>query len=71
MLAQGEDIVPVIGSRRREQLTEAVGTLDLELTPDDIAAIERAVPVDAVAGTRFDAEGMAMLDSEKSSVAVG
>jgi pyridoxine 4-dehydrogenase len=71
MLAQGEDIVPVIGSRRREQLTEAVGTLDVELTADDIAAIERAVPVEAVAGTRFDAEGMAMLDSEKSSVAVG
>ena len=71
MLAQGEDIVPVIGSRRQEQLTEAVGTLDLELTSDDIAAIERAVPVEAVAGTRFDAEGMAMLDSEKSFVTTG
>ncbi|AXE22112.1 aldo/keto reductase [Streptomyces globosus] len=70
-MAQGADIVPVVGSRRRDQLAEALGALSLELTAEDVAEIERAVPAEEVAGTRFDAEGMAMLDSEKKSGASG
>ena len=42
--AQGADIVQLIGARRRDQLTEALGALKVELTSDDLAAIERAVP---------------------------
>jgi len=61
----GEDIVPVIGSRRRDQLAETLGALDLTLSAADLAAIERAVPPDAAAGTRYDAHQMAMLDSER------
>jgi aryl-alcohol dehydrogenase-like predicted oxidoreductase len=58
-------IVPVIGARTRTQLTESLGALALTLTPDDLAQIEAALPADAIAGTRYDAHQMRMLDSEK------
>jgi aryl-alcohol dehydrogenase-like predicted oxidoreductase len=66
-LSRGEDIVPLIGARRRDRLTEALGALDLMLTGDDLARIERAVPADAARGERYPAPLMAHLDSEKSS----
>jgi aryl-alcohol dehydrogenase-like predicted oxidoreductase len=62
--AQGNDIVPLVGSRRRPQLYEALGALDVTLTPADLAAIEQAVPKGAAAGDRYAAAQMAMLDSE-------
>ncbi len=64
VLAQGPRIVPVIGSRKRSQLGEALGALAIMLSKDDLARIERAVPADAVAGTRYAAPLMRMLDSE-------
>ncbi|KUM90752.1 aldo/keto reductase [Streptomyces pseudovenezuelae] len=64
-LAQGEDIVPLIGARSRERLTESLGALDVVLDADELAAIEEAVPADAVAGERYAAPQMAMLDSER------
>ena len=63
--AQGEDIVPLVGSRRRDQLNEAVGALDVRLGESDLTRIEAAVPADAVAGDRYAAAQMAMLDSER------
>ena len=54
-----------IGTKRRDRLAEALGALDLTLTPDELAAIEAAVPASAVAGDRYDPGGMASLDSEK------
>ncbi|MBB5207620.1 aldo/keto reductase [Chiayiivirga flava] len=63
---QGDDIVPLIGARRRDRLDESLGALDLVLDADDIAAIERAVPKDAAAGTRYAAPLMAHLDSERA-----
>ena len=63
--AQGKDIVPLIGARRRERLTEALGALDVTLSADDLAAIEQAVPKGAAAGDRYAAAQMAHLDSEK------
>jgi pyridoxine 4-dehydrogenase len=63
--AQGEDIVPLIGSRRRAQLSEALEALNLELTPGQLAALARALPADAVAGARYADAQMAHLDSEK------
>ncbi|ADD42241.1 aldo/keto reductase [Stackebrandtia nassauensis] len=63
--SRGEDIVPVIGARRRERLSESLGALDLELDAADLAAIEAAVPVETVAGERYDAHQMALLDSEQ------
>ncbi|MBB6249803.1 aldo/keto reductase [Nitrospirillum iridis] len=65
VLAQGTDIIPLIGARRRDRLAEALGALDVTLSPDDLAAIERAVPKDSAAGDRYPAHGMASLDSER------
>ncbi len=64
VLSRGEDIVPLVGARRRDRLTEALGALDVSLTPSDLAAIEEAVPPGAAAGDRYPAEQMAHLDSE-------
>jgi pyridoxine 4-dehydrogenase len=64
VLSRGQDIVPLIGARRRERLTEALESLQLKLTVEDLAQIERAVPASAVAGDRYDAHSMADLDSE-------
>jgi aryl-alcohol dehydrogenase-like predicted oxidoreductase len=62
---QGRDIVPLIGARRRDRLSEALGALDLTLTPEDISAIELAVPRNAAAGERYPSAAMADLDSER------
>jgi aryl-alcohol dehydrogenase-like predicted oxidoreductase len=69
VLSQGSDIVPVIGARRRDRLKEAIGALTLELAPDELAAIEQAVPKGAAAGSRYAAAQMAHLDSENTHAA--
>ncbi|MDX2238853.1 MAG: aldo/keto reductase [Hyphomonadaceae bacterium] len=65
-LHRGDDIVPLVGARTPARLSEALGALDVSLTQNDLAAIDAAAPPDAVAGTRYDAHQMAMLDSERS-----
>jgi len=65
VLSRGPAIVPLVGARRRERLAEALGALDLDLTPQDLAGIERAVPPGAAAGDRYDAHQMSVLDSER------
>jgi aryl-alcohol dehydrogenase-like predicted oxidoreductase len=65
VLSRGRDIIPLIGTKRRDRLAEALGALDLTLSADELAAIEAAVPTSAVAGDRYDPGGMASLDSEK------
>jgi aryl-alcohol dehydrogenase-like predicted oxidoreductase len=65
VLSRGEDIVPLVGARRRDRLTEAVGALDVTLDEADLAAIEEAVPAGAAAGERYPEEQMAHLDSER------
>jgi aryl-alcohol dehydrogenase-like predicted oxidoreductase len=65
-LHRGRDIVPLVGARRRDRLQEALGALDLALGEEDLARLEAAVPAAAVAGSRYDAHGMRMLDSERS-----
>ncbi len=64
VLSRGEDIIPLIGTKRRDRLREALGALDITLTPDEVTAIEAAVPPGRVAGDRYDAPQMAALDSE-------
>ncbi len=61
---QGQDIVPLVGARRRDRLTEALGALSVTLDAADMAAIEAAMPMNEVAGTRYPAPQMAHLDSE-------
>jgi aryl-alcohol dehydrogenase-like predicted oxidoreductase len=63
--SRGEDIVPLVGARRRDQLSEALGALDIKLTTEDLVRIEQAVPADAAAGDRYGAPQMADLDSER------
>ncbi|MGW2270401.1 aldo/keto reductase [Streptomyces yangpuensis] len=64
VLSRGEDIVPLVGARRRDRLTEALGALRIDLGPADLAAIEAAVPAGAAAGDRYPTAQMAHLDSE-------
>ena len=61
VLAQGDDIVPVIGARTRNQLDESLGAL----TVTDLSGIAEAIPAEEVAGTRYDERQMQMLDSER------
>jgi pyridoxine 4-dehydrogenase len=63
--AQGTDIVPLVGARKRDRLAEALGALDVTLTPADLVEIESAVPKGAAAGERYNEHGMATLDSER------
>jgi aryl-alcohol dehydrogenase-like predicted oxidoreductase len=69
VLHRGDDIVPVVGARRRGQLTEVLGALDLALTPEDLAAIDGAVPAHAAAGARYQLPQMRALDSERDPAA--
>jgi aryl-alcohol dehydrogenase-like predicted oxidoreductase len=62
--SRGDDVIPLIGARRRDQLAEALAGLDLRLDSEDLSAIERAVPAGSVKGQRYGALQMADLDSE-------
>jgi aryl-alcohol dehydrogenase-like predicted oxidoreductase len=65
VLAQGRDIIPLIGARRRERLEEALGSLQATFSDTDLAAIEAAMPESAAAGSRYPDAQMAFLDSER------
>jgi aryl-alcohol dehydrogenase-like predicted oxidoreductase len=64
-LARQPEFVPVVGAKNRKQLNDSLGALDKRLSPGDVEALERIVPAEAVAGTRYAAAQMAHLDSEK------
>ncbi|MEW2146297.1 aldo/keto reductase [Micromonospora vinacea] len=63
--AQGEQIVPLVGARRRDRLTESLAAVDVVLDQDALDEIERAVPAGAASGQRYATAMMAVLDSEK------
>ena len=65
VLAQGKDIVPLVGARRRDRLTEALGALEVKLTAADLADLAKAFPPGAAAGGRYPDAQLAHLDSEK------
>ena len=65
VLSRGTDILPLVGARTREQLREALGALDIALGVEELDRIARVVPAEKVAGTRYGAAQMAMLDSER------
>jgi aryl-alcohol dehydrogenase-like predicted oxidoreductase len=58
VLAQGDDIVPIPGTKRRRYLEENVGALDVHLAPDELAEIDAILPAGAAAGSRYSAPGM-------------
>ncbi|KFF72544.1 aldo/keto reductase [Pectobacterium brasiliense] len=62
VLAQGEHIVPIPGTKRRRYLEENVGALDVTLTKEELAAIDAIFPPDAAAGERYGKESMAALN---------
>ena len=64
-LPSRDSIIPVMGARKRTQLAENLAALDVKLTPEEISAIEAAIPPSAVAGTRYEEQQMSVLDSEK------
>jgi aryl-alcohol dehydrogenase-like predicted oxidoreductase len=66
-LSRGEDIIPLIGTKRRDRLAEALGSLDLRLSAAEVASLEAAVPADQVAGDRYEPGQMAALDSERTA----
>jgi pyridoxine 4-dehydrogenase len=63
--AQGNDIVPLVGARRRDRLAEALGALDVRLTPAQLKALAEAFPPDVAAGARYPEAQLAHMDSEK------
>jgi aryl-alcohol dehydrogenase-like predicted oxidoreductase len=66
VLAVGKDnIVPLIGARTREQLKDIPVAMKLELSPEDLARIDREVADNSLAGTRYAEAQMAHLDSER------
>jgi len=65
VLAQGDDIVPLVGARRPERVAEAVAVLERGLTAAELAELEAAIPPDAIEGDRYAPAQMAHLDSER------
>ncbi len=64
-LAAQPGFVPLVGARTRAQLADSLAALDKPLSVEDVRALETLVPKDAIEGTRYGAEQMAHLDSEK------
>jgi aryl-alcohol dehydrogenase-like predicted oxidoreductase len=62
---RGEDIVPLIGARRRDRLAESLAAADLHLSAADLAAIEAAIPHGTAAGSRYPEAMLATMDSER------
>jgi aryl-alcohol dehydrogenase-like predicted oxidoreductase len=62
VLAQGDDVVPIPGTKRRQYLEENAGALEVELTPEDLATIEEVTPRGSVAGPRYGPEHMARVN---------
>jgi aryl-alcohol dehydrogenase-like predicted oxidoreductase len=62
LLAQGDDIVPIPGTKRRRYLEENMGALDVRLTPTDLSRIDEVAPRGATAGDRYAAEGMSTVN---------
>ncbi len=65
VIAQGADIIPLVGARRRDQLAEALGALALRLSDRQLLSLSNAVPPEAVAGGRYAPAQLDHLDSEK------
>ena len=63
VLAHGEDVIPLIGARRRGQLAESLAALDVVLDAGDLARIEAVLPAGAIRGDRYPAAQMARLEA--------
>ncbi|HVH78904.1 MAG TPA: aldo/keto reductase, partial [Stellaceae bacterium] len=59
LLAQGDDVIPIPGTKNLDRLKENLGAMDITLSPQDLVAIAEVLPAGAAAGTRYPAGGMA------------
>jgi aryl-alcohol dehydrogenase-like predicted oxidoreductase len=62
LLAQGEDLVPIPGTKRRSYLEENIAAIELTLTADELAQIDTIMPKDLTIADRYTAQGMAIVD---------
>jgi aryl-alcohol dehydrogenase-like predicted oxidoreductase len=67
--AQGNDLIPLVGARRRDRLAEALGALDVKLSPAHLATLAKAFPPGAAVGGRYPEEHLAHMDSKKRTQA--
>ena len=66
LLAKGQDIVPIPGTKRRRYLEENVAAVDIALSARDVAALDEAFPIGVAVGTRYPAESMRLLETEQT-----
>jgi aryl-alcohol dehydrogenase-like predicted oxidoreductase len=62
LLGRGEDVVPIPGTRRLRHLDDNLGALDVRLTGEELEALAAVIPADAVAGERYQPQGMAAVN---------
>jgi aryl-alcohol dehydrogenase-like predicted oxidoreductase len=62
VLAKGDDVVPIPGTKHRKYLDENIGALDVKLTPEDLKRLDAILPLGAAAGDRYHAQGMATVN---------
>ena len=62
MLAQGDDVVPIPGTRHSRYLDDNIGALDVKLSEQDLARLDEILPPGAAAGDRYHAQGMAAVN---------
>jgi len=62
LLHKGPDIVPIPGTKRRRYLEENVGAINVQLSAEEMAQLDAALPPEKVAGPRYNAKQMAMVD---------
>lgn len=62
VLAKGEDMVPIPGTKRRKHLEQNAAAVDIKLTPDEVAELEAAIPHSEIAGDRYAAPAMKAID---------
>jgi aryl-alcohol dehydrogenase-like predicted oxidoreductase len=62
ILAKGDDIVPIPGTKHREYLEANAEAVEIALADDEVAALDQAIPLDAAAGTRYPPGGMKRLN---------
>ena len=62
MLAQGDDLVPIPGTKRRKYLEENVGALQVNLTKEDLRRIDKVFPPEAAAGQRYPEHMLALVN---------
>lgn len=67
VLSRGDDIVPLVGARQRHQMSETLGALEVQLTPDDLNRIEQAFPIGIAAGDRYPTAQMAQLNRKNKN----